>query len=329
MTRSFDPRILCLVVAAVFMTRCGSDNGGGTTERPYENVHLDLFTVAPLPAGMMYELWAAPPEAALTAHEEDWVSLARFNVNIDDNQRRLVDESGVEISNNDLEGLPADLEDFDSLFVTVEPHPDNDSLPSGIVYLRGEIGLPSHAIVSMRFPAEGLTAPNEFAIASFITPTDTDTSNELSGVWFLAGDFTPSLFSLPLPPPGWIYEGWAIRGATALSTGQFADYTAADDGNPYSSNEVAPPDAPGEDFLMNPPPGVTFPFTFTQGDEVAVTVEPDAVWDPAAPFPYKIFVSEPGEIPQPGQPHNLDALGDNIFDEAFPVAQALITRPPE
>ena len=197
--------------------------------------------------------------------------------------------------------------------------------------MRGGIFVPDSLTAQLGFPGDGLSNLNDGAVATFITPTDSDTSNDLSGVWFTSGDLNPSLFGLPLPPAGWVYEGWAIHSGVPLSTGRFTDYTMPDDGNPFIADELPAPSAPGEDFLQSDSLvyGFSLPIEFGDGDDVAVTVEPDAEWDAPGPFPYKIYVGDPGQTPMKGQTYQLNALDASFEDNAFPKAVATITKPPD
>jgi hypothetical protein len=157
-----------------------------------------------------------------------------------------------------------------------------------------------------------------------ITPTDSNTSNELSGVWFVGSDqpgtTVPGL-NIPPAPSGWLYEGWVSHRNTWLSTGKFQQATGPDMANLHSG-PIAAPGFPGEDFLRNAPGGIdfTFPFELTVGDGIKVTMQPDP--DPGAtPFGVTVVSTQFTSAPVP---HTLVSLAAAL--ETIPTANVTITR---
>ncbi len=75
---------------------------------------------------------------------------------------------------------------------------------------------------------------------------------------------------------------------TPVSTGRFTHADQADLAAPYSGSEGGPP-FPGEDFLLNPPEGLTFPVDLA-GKVAVISVEPSPD-DSPAPFALKPLVS--------------------------------------
>lgn len=315
-----------LSIALLIAAGCGDDKGNGPIDNPYDRINLDLFVVAPLGAGMVYELWVSP-KSGLAAATDDWVSVVRFDViaGTGGTEAQLIGEDGSQISDT-LSDIGVDLEDYDSIFITIEPSPDNDSMPSGSIYFSGDIDLSITTFVVLEFPGTHLETLNPNAFFTYTTPTDEDTTeaNEIRGVWFmLAGQQEPGLFGLQPAPDGWVYEGWAKLGDTLLSTGRFASPDGADQGNPYSGMLSAPP-YPGEDFLLNSPRSGLFPYEFQTTDTIMVTVEPVDDPLPATPFPYIIYVNRPGQTPTNFQNFRLDKRDD--ADGVFPDAHAVILR---
>lgn len=315
-----------LGIALLIAAGCGDDKGNGPVDNPYDRMSLDLFAVAPLGDGMVYELWISPIPG-LAAASEDWVSVVRFDVTAGTggSGAQMVDENGVPISGNSLSDIGVDLEDYDSMFVTIEPSPDTDTLPSASIYLLGDIKLNSTTFVVLGFPGPHLETLDTNARFTYATPTDADTTeaNELGGVWFMLASQQLGLFGLQPAPDGWIYEGWAKLGNTMLSTGQFVGPEGADQGNPYSGSLPAPL-FPGEDFLQNSPVSGLFPYEFQSTDTIMVTVEPVDDPLPATPFPYVIYVNRPGQTLVAGQNFRLDKR--DAADGVFPDAQAVILR---
>lgn len=208
-----------------------------------------------------------------------------------------------------------DLDAATTFVLTIEPANDTDPAPSDIHLLAGDFGT-SEADLSISHQAalndDFMSARGFFFLA---TPTDTVSTNEASGVWFLnnlSGSPMPAL-DLPTLPNGWKYEGWVVIDGVPVSTGTFTEFNMADEAAPYSGTEPGPP-FPGEDFLMNAPAGLTFP-TDVRGGKVVVSIEPypDNSADP--------FVLKPllGDIDMHAMVHETQDLGNNLD---FPTGMA-------
>ncbi len=122
------------------------------------------------------------------------------------------------------------------------------------------------------------------------TPTDSDNTNEASGVWFLDNSNPPAVAGLGLPmlSAGWKYEGWVVLNGTPVSTGTFLTANVADDNaatSPYKGTVGNGPGFPGEDYVMGSAAGVNFP-TDLKGATVVISVEPNPDNSPA-PFTLK------------------------------------------
>ena len=146
------------------------------------------------------------------------------------------------------------------------------------------------------------------------TPTGGDGEGDLSGIWFLdrsGGTPVPGL-DLPEAVAGWTYEGWVVVGTDTLSTGKFSTPTGADASNRFCGEDPAPP-FPGEDFLVDPPAGVSFPLNLP-GAEVFVTLEPWGTWDLEPQSPVFLRLLE-GEIPHSavsGESYGLSSLFNQL-----------------
>ena len=139
------------------------------------------------------------------------------------------------------------------------------------------------------------------------TPTDgNDDMNELSGVWFLDPSGPSAGLALPTLPNGWKYEGWAVMGNTAVSTGTFTSVSGNDESALFSGTTASAPMYPGEDFLMNAPSGLTFP-TDLSGGTMVISVEPDPD-NSLAPFLLKPLV---GMVPNPAMDHVAYTMSNN------------------
>jgi len=268
--------------------------GAATLPRRFE-IRLDVSRLEPL-SGAFFEVWAV--------HGERKISAGGFNVDEDGN---LVDGFGHEA----VFTSPRDPARADAIVVTIEPLPDPDPGPSGIVVLEGA---PDGDRARLRFPVRLGRIAGTFILA---TPTDASTTNESAGVWFLdpAAGPGPSL-TLPALPDGWVWEGWGVTQGVPLSTGRFTSASGADDAAPFSGPLAGPP-FPGEDFLANLPTSISPPVDLADGSSVIVlTIEPDLDGvDPTgdAPFSIKPLI---GAVPAGAAAHT-----------SLPLDPDLSTRP--
>jgi hypothetical protein len=114
---------------------------------------------------------------------------------------------------------------------------------------------------------------NTSAVYNLLTPTDSLNANPLSGIWFvdsLDQVIAPGL-NLPELFGGWRYEGWVEVNGILISTGRFSLPRGTDQANLHGS-ALAPLPFPGQDFITNPPAGVTFPINLS-GAKVYITLE--------------------------------------------------------
>jgi hypothetical protein len=283
-------RLLAAVAAAGLLALVlPAAAGASHFPRPYE-IQLSVEGLAPLD-GAFYELWAV--------HGNRKISAGSFNVS----DGELVDGFGHPARFFS----PRNPANADAIVVTIEPTPDPSRKPSGIAVLTGTA---NKNRATLRFPVKLGTVAGSFILA---TPTDADTADETAGVWFLdpAAGPGPSLI-LPALPDGWVWEGWGVTQGMPLSTGRFTDATGADESSLFSGPMAGPP-FPGEDFLMNLPPGVAIPVDLADGSSLVVlTVEPDLGGvDPTGdgPFSIKPLVAE---IPAGAADHMSMALSRDL-----------------
>lgn len=203
-----------------------------------------------------------------------------------------VDANG-NMSTNSFEVNKEALEKATAYILTIEPTPDSDPAPSNTHILAGDFSNDAASLTVGHSAALG----NDFTTATgkyiLTTPTDGNTQDEKSGVWFIDNSSGSGIAGLDLPtlPAGWQYEGWAVINGTPVSTGTFLSTTAADDAAPYSGTVAGPP-FPGEDFLNNAPSGLTFPTDLTS-QKIVISIEPMPD-NSAAPFLLKPLK---GEVP--------------------------------
>jgi hypothetical protein len=143
------------------------------------------------------------------------------------------------------------------------------------------------------------------------TPTDTSGSNPKSGIWFVNKDTSNAIVSglnLPVVVGGWIYEGWVDVNGVLLSTGSFFNPGIKDQSNQFCDPAGTPYAFPGEDFLVNPPAGVTFPLDLS-GRNVLIELRPAYPVDCNPPFSMLQLLSV--TIPGNAQPQTIYELENN------------------
>jgi hypothetical protein len=227
-------------------------------------------------------------------HYEGWalingkpVTTGKFNV---DASGAVVDLSGKIIKNGEFK-TGVNLREATAIVLTIEPQGDRDTVPTTTHVLAGDVsGRSANLTVGHK-----LALSDSFGNASgkyiLATPTDSDGTNETSGIWFLdltSGGPAQGL-RLPTLPAGWAYEGWVVISGKPVTTGRFVNPAASDLAAPYSGSQSAPP-FPGEDFLRNAPIGLTFPADIRGGIAV-ISIEPDPD-DSPGPFTLKPLVEQ-------------------------------------
>ncbi|MGH1493521.1 MAG: hypothetical protein ACRBK7_29675 [Acidimicrobiales bacterium] len=268
-------------------------------------LNLRFDRLPPLAESLVYEGWVIIDGVPETS--------GRFNV---DTRGRFIDENGNFIPKTvDFPDNP----EIDAFVLTIEPAVGDDPAPADTHILAGDFQRNGRATLKVEHPA---AFGQDFSDASgsyiLATPSNGngDPLDERSGVWFLdPAEGTPTL-DLPDLPPGWEYEGWAVIDGTPVTTGKFTTATGPDGFNGFSGDQPTPP-FPGEDFLFNPPAGLTFPLDL-RGETIAITVEPSPD-DSPAPFPIEPLF---GRVPNQLDDHELAELNRSLPN---PKGRAWIT----
>ncbi|PHS05320.1 MAG: hypothetical protein COA88_12550 [Kordia sp.] len=196
-----------------------------------------------------------------------------------------VNDSGV-VSQTAFSVNTVQLAAATKFVLSIEPTVDPDPAPSNTKILAGDFSGNS-ASVNSNLVADFSTATGKYILA---TPTDANSTNEASGIWFLDNSSGSNIAGLNLPTlaAGWKYEGWAVFAGGAVSTGTFLSGGMADDNaatSPYKGTAGNGPGYPGEDYVMGTAAGETFP-TDLKGKTIVISVEPDPDNSPA-PFTLK------------------------------------------
>jgi hypothetical protein len=257
------------------------DSSGNSEDGDQHRVQLSFTGLEPLTNGFHYEGWAIIGGSAVTT--------GKFNVNA---AGQLTTLAGATIANNTFE-VDTDLHDASAIVLTIEPSGDTDTMPSDVHYLGGDLSNDQAVLTVAHSAALGISfaaATGKYILA---TPTDDPAGNETSGIWFvdLASGSPAAGLNLPTLPAGWRYEGWAVVGGQAVTTGTFTASNVADMAAPFSGIVAGPP-FPGEDFLRNAPAGLSFP-TSLAGGMAVISIEPFPDNDPG-PFTLKPLVGSIG-----------------------------------
>lgn len=272
-----------LIFSSILVISCGDDDTAS------ESFDLNISGLEDLGSDYAYEGWIMVNGAPQTT--------GVFTVDADGN-----------LSQNAFDVAAEDLEIATAFILTVEPSPDNDPAPSDVHVLAGDFDGNSAALTIDHGAALG----NDFSTVAgtyiLATPTDSDDTNEDSGIWFLDNSSGMPVAGLNLPtlPAGWAYEGWAVINGAPVSTGTFTSAMGADDSAPYSGPNGGPA-YPGEDFLTNAPNGQSFP-TSLNGGTAVISIEP-VPDNSTAPFALKPLV---GMIPANANVHEAIDMGQNL-----------------
>ncbi|AXV08351.1 hypothetical protein DVS28_a3678 [Euzebya pacifica] len=186
-------------------------------------------------------------------------------------------------------------EDVSRVDVHAGPSADGPALLSGTV-------ADGTGTIEPAVPVDLSGASGQYILA---TPTNGSDSDERSGIWYVLIPRAPGLV-LPALPAEWVYEGWVTIDGVDVTTGRFGDPATPDDFDGFSGDQGGPP-LPGEDFLLSPPEGLSFPVDLA-GMTTFVTLEPAVDPDPA---PSGLTVLS-GQIPA-------DAIDHTVYDMASTV----------
>ena len=279
--RTISLTVACLLI---FCVGCDSDDA------PVEEISI---------RGIFFQLIDMP---ALTNdyHYEGWVHINQENFSVG---KFLVD-NGNPVT---LDGLPLVAGRFDTnfnldstqyVFITIEPPQDTDDVPSQTRLMGGVIQEGNRAQLAVT-NFEGLEDGLINSSGSYVlfSPTNGPDTDETSGIWFmnLTGGGPGRGLLIPNPLVGWNFQGWVRAEGGALSTGIITNPATDDLSNPYVG-PMATPGFPGEDFLNNPPPNVTFPLGLESAD-VYISLEPDPDPDPESRFPLVLLSAKVSSEP--------------------------------
>ncbi|WP_066632136.1 hypothetical protein [Labilibacter marinus] len=296
MKRIVFPAMWLIALSVIFVS-CNEDDHN-EVPAPEGMLTLDIDNLMKLESNERYEGWIIVNGAP--------VSTGTF----------MVDDMG-KLSQSTFKVDKMELSAATDFVLSIEPHPDNDPAPSAIKILGGGFSGASADITA----AHGAALGDDFSSVAgkyiLATPTTPETTDELSGVWFLdlASGSPATGLTLPTLPSGWVYEGWAVIDGQPVTTGTFTAADMKDNSAPFSG--MGGPTFPGEDFVKNAPAGLTFPTDLT-GSTIVISIEPSPDNSPA-PFVFKPLV---GNVPTPAMDHKTYMMNDNVMG-SFPKGSVM------
>ena len=301
-------RTSCLLIATAstpFLQGC--DSGGGITDvGGSSTVTISVNGLEPITGGLNYQAWLVHGTGGSTYG----FPLVIFNI---DDQGRMVDP----VADTVLTGpYQADVDPGEVQGIAISLELSNQLLEfsSFTFILSGELSQGTVNLTAEDFFALNRDFSDVTGKFGLFTPTDDDPGNEFSGVWFVdpsTSPVQPGLF-LPQSPNGWVYEGWVEVDGKAVSTGKF-EWAVDSDSTSYYSGPLEAPTFPGEDFLFNPPQGVTFPLDLA-GATVFISLEPFHQWDvyPEDPFYLRILQTQVPANPVASAPYQMTLLRSQL-----------------
>ncbi|MEQ9105655.1 MAG: hypothetical protein RIE53_13275 [Rhodothermales bacterium] len=287
-------RYLPVLLVILFVAGCDSTSSSDEPANRFR-ITLDVDGLVPLQDGFRYQVWAMVDNTP--------VGSTVFNVN---ENGQFVNNLGQIVSRT--LSMSANVARATTVMVTINGKTDSGTVPSNRVLMAGDVDN-GGVTLSVDHPlALGAELGGPFTGAfQLATPSDTNPNNELGGLWFGTGQGAQLQPTLDLPelPSQWIYEGWiSLSDGTVFSTGKFSRGDRFDESNPHSFQDV--PLVPGEDFLLDPPAGVTFPPDFS-GAAVFVTVEMAEDDNRSTPFAVRLLEGSVPASPQPRTPYALQS----------------------
>jgi len=199
-----------------------------------------------------FEMWLGFPDSL---GGKNWVSILKFD-NVEGTDRPFLNGQKARLSLPDR-----DLTEAIAAAVSIELENDPDPATPNRIFMSGPV-VNGSAILDVRGEdAIGLDLADTSIISGrfvLATPTDTISTNEASGAWFVDTPFGqgpqgPGL-KLPALPAGFTYEAWiaTFSETVCITTGKFQSAVGSDDnGGGPNAGPVPAPGFPGEDLYVD------------------------------------------------------------------------------
>ena len=276
---------MCLVVVG-----CNDDDIGNGPSGELNEILLQPERLPTLKSGLVYEGWVATID-----EDSNWVDSQSFGKFFWDqfNYFFLSPDDTTQIIDS-VFTINGHVYDYDIIAITLERHPSDDS-PDPSPTVIASSSLDPDRFTKLTFPVSFGEVAGYYLIGTFsdgnYREEGQDVENETAGIWFLIiaseeveDDDVITVYEayglglgLPvLPDTGYSYEGWvALDNGDTLSTGKFLLPNFQDYDNSHAASGPIP-NFPGEDFLINPPEGVSeYPPNLLAGGKVLITLEPN------------------------------------------------------
>lgn len=291
--------ILSSIIGFTIILGCDKDDDNQTSDN--DELTVDLTNLAQLSSDETYEGWIIVDGSPM--------STGTFSV-----------DAGGDLSQTTFAVDQDNLENASAFVLTIEPIPDTDEAPSAIKLIGGGFSGNSASVSVDHMAALGSDFASAMGVYILATPTTNDTTDELSGIWFLDNSSGMPSQGLTLPdlPSGWVYEGWAVINGTPVTSGRFTAEDMADGEAPFSGSDASGPPFPGEDYVTSAPSGLNFP-TDLSGGKAVISIEPEPDNSPM-PFQLKPLV---GDIPSSATDHAVYQM-NNTAAGTFP--EGTVTR---
>jgi hypothetical protein len=271
-----------LIIIMIFLSCDVSDPF--STDELITTIQIQFSNLPPQENGYHYEGWAVIGN--------DDKSIGKFNINQDG---EIVDIYGEVVDEGRID-TEFDMSQATLFKISIEEADDINFTPSGSFILAGPVT--GFSVILNISHSEAIGQSYSTATAKYLlaTPSTPDTLDEKSGIWFM--DEEASIEPIPgIDAPdmvgGWYYQGWVTFGDTSLTTGKFDLVGAGDTYDMYTA-VGSTPFLPGEDFVTNAPPGLTFP-TDLSGLPVKITLESQKDDNKYKPSQFILFS---GQVPE-------------------------------
>jgi hypothetical protein len=306
--------LAAVLVLAALLVSCGDDKDSPAGTEALSKVTLSFNNLEPLGATLNYQAWAVQ---YYNGYYYGY-PLGIFDINA---SGQMVSVSGDSVLSGEFT-VDLNADDIYAIGVSVEASSTVVTTSSYSHILGGNVSSGQASLTVSNSFGLSMSLDNISGRYILATPTDSVTTNEKSGIWFLDGSTGISFNGLSLPTlgSGWKYEAWVKIGTEWVSTGKFTSVSAADEDNLYGGSYSAPA-FPGQDFLSNAPTGMTFPADLT-GSEVMVTVELMDSYDVDEDAPFYLKVLS-GTVPAGAADHTTYYL--NSVTSGLPTGSATVT----
>jgi len=309
-------RLIAIVLVTMLAAAClalfsCSDNKTNSPTTELNSILLQPQRLPTLKSGLIYEGWVVNLDA-----DSNWASQQSFGKFFwDEFNYFFLSPSDTTKRIDSVFTINGNVYDYDAIAITLENFPVDESPDPSPAVVAYSV-LDPNRYTTMEFPVSFGEATGYYVIGTFSdgnnVELEQDIRNEESGIWFIElllseqvpnpadttkllvnEEYGPGLKLPVLPDTGFLYEGWVeLSNGDTISTGKFYLPGFQDYDNEHCTYGAIP-NFPGEDFLLNPPAGVTdFPPDLLNGGKAVITLEPNPDNDLARPSNFVVLEKE-------------------------------------